>query len=126
MSSDQDFKSKFNTGAEVLQKLLEEKAGPVSDQYLRWKLWLSWKEIVGPTVAENAEPISYHQGTLWLWVRNSVWMQQMSFMSEPIKNSVNQKFRKDFVREVRFTLDRKMTPSADDENFKKNLKKFIK
>lgn len=126
MSSDQDFKSKFNTGAEVLQKLLEEKAGPVSDQYLRWKLWLSWKEIVGPTVAENAEPISYHQGTLWLWVRNSVWMQQMSFMSEPIKNSVNQKFRKDFVREVRFTLDRKLTPSADDENFKKNLKKFIK
>lgn len=126
MSSDQDFKSKFNTGAEVLQKLLEEKAGPVSDQYLRWKLWLSWKEIVGPTVAENAEPISYHQGTLWLWVRNSVWMQQMSFMSEPIKNSVNQKFRKDFVREVRFTLDRKMTPSADDESFKKNLKKFIK
>lgn len=126
MSSDQDFKTKFNTGAEVLQKLLEEKAGPVSDQYLRWKLWLSWKEVVGPTVAQNAEPISYHQGTLWLWVRNSVWMQQMSFMTEPIKNSVNQKFRKDFVREIRLTLDRKQTPQADDEGFKKNLKKFIK
>lgn len=126
MSSDQDFKSKFNTGAEVLQKLLEEKAGPVSDQYLRWKLWLSWKDVVGPTVAQNAEPISYHRGTLWLWVRNSVWMQQMSFMTEPIKNSVNQKFRKDFVSEIRLTLDRKQTPQSDDENFKKNLKKFIK
>ena len=126
MSSEKDFKSKFNTSAEVLQKLFEGKAGLVSDQYMRWKLWLSWKEIVGPTVAENAEPISYHQNVLWLCVRNSVWMQQMSFMLEPIKQSVNQKFRPGFVKEVRLTLDRKMTPQADDENFKKNLKKFVK
>lgn len=126
MSSEQDFKAKFNTSAEVLHKLLEDKAGPVSDQYLRWKLWLTWKDVVGETVAENAEPISYHQGVLWLWVKNSVWMQQMSFMLEPIKNSVNQKFRAGFVKEVRLTLDRKMTPATTDEKFKTNLKKFIK
>lgn len=126
MSSEQDFKTKFKTGAEVLQRLLEDKAGPVSDQYLRWKLWLNWKEIVGPTVAENAEPISYRYGVLWLHVKNSVWMQQMTFMLEPIKNSVNQKFKEGFVKEVRLTLDRRMTPSTQDENFKNNLRKFIK
>lgn len=126
MSSEQDFKAKFKTSAEVLHKLLEDKAGPVSDQYLRWKLWLSWKEVVGPTVSANAEPIAYHQGILWLCVRNSVWMQQMSFMLEPIKHSVNQKFRPGFVREVRLTLDRKMTPQSTDEHFKKNLRKFVK
>ena len=127
MSNEKDYKSKFKTGAEVLQTLLEEKAGgAVSDQFLRWKLWLSWKEVVGPTVAENAEPISYKDGVLWLCVRNSVWMQQMSFMLEPIKNSVNQKFRAGFVKEVRLTLDRRLTPSSDDEGFKKNLKKFVK
>lgn len=127
MANEKDYKSKFKTGAEVLQTLLEEKAGgAVSDQFLRWKLWLSWKEVVGPTVAENAEPISYKDGVLWLCVRNSVWMQQMSFMLEPIKNSVNQKFRAGFVKEVRLTLDRRLTPSSDDEGFKKNLKKFVK
>lgn len=127
MSEDRDYKSKFKTGAEVLQKLLEDKAGgQVSDQFLRWKLWLSWKDVVGPTVAENSEPISYKDGVLWLCVRNSVWMQQMSFMLEPIKHSVNQKFRAGFVREVRLTLDRKLTPSTENEDFKKNLKKFIK
>jgi predicted nucleic acid-binding Zn ribbon protein len=126
MSREKDYKDKFKTSAEVLQRLLEDKAGPVSDQYLRWKLWLSWKEVVGPTVAEHAEPISYHNGVLWLWVQNSVWMQQMSFMIEPIKASVNQKFRPGFVKEVRLTLDRKQTPSANDEEFKKNLKKFLK
>lgn len=126
MSSEQDYKTKFKTGAEVLQKMLEGKAGPVSDQYLRWKLWLNWKEIVGPTVSENAEPTAYHQGILWLCVRNSVWMQQMTFMLEPIKKSINQKFKENFVHEVRLTLDRKATPLASDETFKKNLKKFIK
>ncbi len=126
LMSEQDYRTKFNTGAEVLQKLLENKAGPVSDQYLRWKLWLSWSEIVGPSLSESCEPIAYRQGVLWLWVKNSVWLQQLTFMQEPIKNTVNQKFKTGFVSEVRLTLDRKLTPSRDDESFKKNLKKFIK
>jgi hypothetical protein len=126
MSSDKDFKVKFKTSAEVLQRLLEDKAGPVSDQYLRWKLWLAWADIVGPTVAENAEPVSYRNGVLWLCVRNSVWMQQITFMVEPIKNSVNQKFRSGFVKEIKLTLDRKETPTINNEAFKNNLKKFLK
>jgi hypothetical protein len=47
-------------------------------------------------------------------------------MLEPIKHSINQKFKAGFVKEVRLTLDRKLTPSSDDEGFKKNLKKFVK
>lgn len=126
MSSEQDYKNKFKTSAEVLQRLLEDKAGPVSDQYLRWKLWLAWADVVGPTVAENAEPISYRNGVLWLCVKNSVWMQQMTFMLEPIKASVNQKFREGFVKEVRLTLDRRMLPPSNDEQFKASVKKFLK
>lgn len=124
--SEQDYRSKFNSSAEVLHKLLEGKTGPVSDQYLRWKLWLNWKEIVGPTVSEHAEPISYHHGVLWLWVKNSVWMQHMTFMVEPIRQSVNQKFKEGFVKEVRLTTDRRQTPQLTNEEFKTNLKKFVR
>lgn len=124
--SEQDFRTKFKTGAEVLHKLLEDKAGPVSDQYLRWKLWLSWKEIVGPMVSENSEPISYNRGVLWLVVKNSVWMQQMTFMLEPLKETINQKFRAGFVKEVKLTLDRRDTPNSNDIKFVNNLKKFVK
>ncbi len=124
--AEKDYRSKFNTSAEVLQKLLEDKAGPVSDQFMRWKMWLNWKDIVGSTVGENTEPIAYHRGTLWLWVKNSVWMHQMSFMLEPIITSVNQKYKAGFVKEIRLTLDRRMTPEISNEDFKKNLKKFFK
>lgn len=124
--ADKDYRSKFNTSAEVLQQLFQDKAGPVSDQYKRWKLWMNWKEIVGATVGENTEPIAYQRGTLWLWVKNSVWMHQMSFMIEPIKNSVNEKYQKGFVKDVRLTLDRRMTPEISNEDFKRNVKKFFK
>lgn len=125
--NENDFKSKFKTSAEVLKSLFEEKAGgPVSEQFLRWKLWLNWKDIVGPTTAEYTEPVSYHNGILYLWVKNSSWMQQMTFISETIKVTINQKFKKDFVKEIRYTLDRKNTPTKENIKFQENLKKFIK
>ncbi|MBC7459058.1 MAG: DUF721 domain-containing protein [Bdellovibrionaceae bacterium] len=121
-----DFKSKFKTSAEVLKSLFEEKeGGPVSEQFMRWKLWLNWKDIVGPTTAEYTEPVAYHKGVLWLWVKNSTWMQQMTFMSETIKNTVNQKYKMGFVTEIRYTLDRKNIPK-ENSDFKANVKKFIK
>lgn len=121
-----DFKSKFKSSAEVLKSLFEEKeGGPVSEQFQRWKLWLNWKDIVGPSTAEYTEPVAYHNGVLWLWVKNSTWMQQMTFMSETIKNTVNQKYKKGFVREIRYTLDRKNIPK-ENSDFKDNVKKFIK
>ncbi len=123
---DNDFKSKFKSSAEVLKSLFEEKeGGPVSEQFQRWKLWLNWKDIVGPTTAEYTEPVAYHNGVLWLWVKNSTWMQQMTFMSETIKNTVNQKYKKGFVTEIRYTLDRKNIPK-ENSDFKANVKKFIK
>lgn len=121
-----DYKSKFQTGAEVLQKLLESQVGPVSDQYLRWKLWLNWKDIVGKTVSDHSEPISYRNGLLWLWVENSVWMQQMGFMSESIKEAINKKFRSGFIKEIRFTQDRRQVPSAENDVFRDQVKKFLK
>ena len=86
---------------------------------------MNWKDIVGPTTAENTEPVAYHKGVLWLWVKNSTVMQQMTFMSETIKNTVNQKYKKGFVTEIRYTLDRKNIPK-ENSDFKANVKKFIK
>ena len=122
-----DYKPKFQTAAEVLKSLLDtKKGGPVSDNFMRWKLWLNWSDVVGATIAQNCEPVSYHNGTLWLWVKNSVWMQQISFMVEPIKNTINQKYQKDYVKEVRLTLDRRTVPQRSDQSFAENVKKIVK
>ncbi|MFN3454274.1 MAG: DUF721 domain-containing protein [Pseudobdellovibrio sp.] len=92
----------------------------MAEQFLRWKLWMNWSEVVGPTTAQCCEPVAYHRGVLWLWVKNSVWMTQVTFMADAIKNSINQKFSHEMVKEIRLTMDRKSVPKTDNEDFKKN------
>jgi len=126
-----DFKPKFKTAAEVLKSLLDGQgnsniSGAVSDNFLRWKLWLNWKDVVGPTLSEQCEPVSYHRGLLWIWVKNSVWMQQMTFMSTHIKSAIDQNYKNGYVKEIRFTLDRRWTPARDDQQFAAQVSKFGK
>lgn len=134
-----DRKPKFKTSAEVLQSLLsgrnEKSLGGkkqdsgidhMADQFSRWKLWMNWSEVVGPTTAQCCEPVSFHQGVLTLWVKNSTWLTQISFMSETIKNTINQKYASSMVKEIRVTMDRKNVPQSNNQDFKNNLQKFIK
>lgn len=139
-----DRKPKFKTSAEVLQSLLSGQGKTalghtssgykkqdtgidhMADQFSRWKLWMNWGDVVGPTVAQSCEPVSFHQGVLTLWVKNSTWLTQISFMSETIKNTINQKFAAGLVKEIRVTMDRKNVPQQTNEDFKNNLQKFIK
>ncbi len=117
-------KPKFSVGSEVLQSLFENGKSPLSEQFLRWKLWAQWEEYVGPTVAKNAEPVGYQRGVLYLWVRNSAWMQQMIFMKDPIQDTINKKMGKNFVRMIRFTLDRREVPQQDDSEFRTMIEKI--
>lgn len=117
-------KKKFAVGSEVLQSLFENGKSPLSEQFMRWKLWARWEEVVGPTIAQNAEPVGFQRGTLFVWVRSSAWMQQMVFMREHIKNTINQKFENNFVKYIKFTLDRRDVPNQDQTEFKEMIQKI--
>lgn len=117
-------KKKLTLGSEVLQSLFENGKSPLSEQFMRWKLWAKWEEVVGPTIAKNAEPVGFQRGTLYVWVRNSTWMQQMIFMKDPIRETINKKFENNFVRFIKFTLDRHDVPQSDDIAFKSMIQKI--
>ncbi|MEN0058282.1 MAG: DUF721 domain-containing protein [Bdellovibrio sp.] len=118
-------KGKLSLGSEVLQSLFENGRSPLSEQFMRWKLWAKWEEVVGPTIAKHAEPVGFQRGVLYVWVRNSSWMQQMIFMRDPIRDTINQKFEKKFVRLVKFTLDRREVPSSDQQEFRQMIQKIV-
>lgn len=123
---EQDPKSKFSLGSEVLQRLFESGGSPLSEQFTRWKLWARWSDFVGPTVAQNTEPVGFFRGTLYLWVRNSSWMQQLTFMKDPIQHAINQKLGRQFVTNIRFTLDRREVPNQREaqQDFKNVISKI--
>jgi predicted nucleic acid-binding Zn ribbon protein len=104
-------KSNLSAGSEVLQALFENGKSELSVHFIRWKLWKKWPDYVGPTMAGISEPVGYKRGVLYVWVKNSAWMQQLVFMREHMRDSINKKLQQEYVKEIHLTMDRKSVPS---------------
>ena len=115
-------KSDLNSVANVLQSLLQNGKFPLSEQFKRWRLWKSWAQIVGPSLAKGSEPVDYLQGTLVIWVKSSTHMQEMNYLTGTIRDRVNEFFDETWVRQVRFTLKKGASPEQNLEKLDKILK----
>lgn len=115
-------------GSDALHSLFENGKSPLSQQFLRWKMWRRWSEYVGPTAAEHSEPVGYVRGNLYVWVKNSSWMQQMVFLREPLKDSINKKLGFEFVKNIHLTLDKKSVPrdQAEADELKNAISRLMK
>jgi hypothetical protein len=118
-----EIKPKFKSGSEVLQSLFEDGKSPLSEQFIRWKLWARWSDYVGASLAKECEPVGYFQGTLYLWVPNSSSLHNLNFLKEQIQNQINKKLERNFVQKIRLTLDRKEVPT--DSDARQGIKEFV-
>jgi hypothetical protein len=125
--SEIDFKSKFKVSSQVLQSLFEDGKSPLSEHFLRWKLWSRWKELMGDGIAENSEPVGYHQKKLYIFVKNSSVMHHMYFLKKNMIQKIAKDFHPKFVKEIIFTLDKKSVPreSVDSESLKDNIDRIL-
>jgi predicted nucleic acid-binding Zn ribbon protein len=114
----------FDSAQKVLQSLLFESKSPLAEEFFRWRLWRYWDEVAGATIAANSRPVKLHNGILYVWVKNSSWMQQLVYMAKPIKGKINQFFGSDKVKMVRFTMHAHEVP--DLENAPTEVKEFLK
>ncbi|NJL23733.1 MAG: DUF721 domain-containing protein [Calothrix sp. SM1_5_4] len=96
---------------------------PLSDGFLRWKIWRLWPRIVGETLGKVCEPVGYERGRLWIWVKSSARMQEVRFFEATLRKKVNEHVGREWVRMVRFTLDRREVPRESEisEDFKRYL-----
>ena len=123
MNDEFEPKPKFKSGSEVLQSLFEDGKSPLSEQFIRWKIWAQWPDYVGASLAKECEPVGYFQGTLLLWVVSSSSMHNLNFLKEQIQNQINHKIGREFVKKIRLTLDRKEVPT--DHKQQENLRDFV-
>lgn len=109
--------------SKVLQNVLANGKSPLSDQFLRWKIWHFWPKIVGQTLGGFCEPVGYDRGRLYLWVKSSARMQELRFFEATIRDKVNEHVGREWVRHVRFTMDRRSVPQPGEvsEDFKNYL-----
>ncbi len=88
--------------SEILEKSL--KRLDLSSTLEEYRIWPVWNETVGPTIARNAQPEKIRQGTLFVRVASPTWMQQLQYMKEMIAASLNQKLRREVVKNIFFFI----------------------
>jgi len=115
------------TASRVLQTLLANGKSPLSDQFLRWKIWRFWDQIVGKTLGNVCEPVGFERGRLYIWVKSSARLQEIRFFEDTLKEKVNAHVGREWAKSLRFTLDRHGIPKAADvsEEFKTFLSEKV-
>jgi predicted nucleic acid-binding Zn ribbon protein len=116
-------KTDLLSASRVLQTVLANGNSPLSDQFLRWKIWRFWPEIVGATLGKVCEPVGFERGRLYIWVKSSARLQEIRFFEDTLKEKVNAHVGRTWARSLRFTLDRHGIPKAAEVSTE--FKKFL-
>lgn len=77
-----------------------------------YQVFDAWEQAVGAKIARHSQPKRFKDGTLWIAVDNSTWMQQLSLLSEEICGKVNRALEAPMVQKVRFQLGEITTQSG--------------
>jgi len=94
---------------DVLDKSLKRIAPAMRlDEY---GVWPVWNDVVGKTIAQNAQPEKIRNGTLFVKVSSPVWMQQLQYMKEMIAEKLNSRLNAEVVKNIFFVVGR---VSAED------------
>lgn len=70
----------------------------------QYELWDRWEELVGPTVAEHAQPQSWRRNTLVVTVTNHAWIQELLFLSEELMDNIRRGVPNTRIDGLRFEI----------------------
>ena len=67
-------------------------------------IWRVWDEVAGETIARNAQPLWVKNGRLRVKVSDPIWLQELSFMEETMRNKLNERLGRKAVEKIEFRL----------------------
>ena len=63
-------------------------------------IWRIWPSVVGPQIAQHAQPYSVSQGRLIIHVTDSVWLYHLSMMRHRLVQALNERLTLAEIREM--------------------------
>ncbi len=104
----------FQTLGDVLQKTLKKRRLSLPTKDMR--VWEAWTRSVGTLIAAQTAYDKFRNGTLFVRVANSVWLQQLQFMKKEIIEKINAVLGREAVNNIFFTVGQvaDSRPGADD------------
>ena len=92
----------------ILKKTL--KALEIDVPLKTYSIWGAWNEIVGKSVAAQAQPRSIRNRILFIEVSHSTWMQQLQFLKPTLLEKINSFLGEPLIQDIRFRLGKISPP----------------
>ena len=84
-----------------------------------------WPKAVGPQIASQTQPDCLRGGTLFVRTTSSVWVQQLHFIKEEIRQKLNELSGKEAI-EIRFSVGHKLAQAQAEANYPVTKKLVLK
>ena len=73
-----------------------------------------WPTLVGPAVNKIAQPVQFRNGTLFIDVADSIWIQELKFQERHLIERLNAAIAEPIVRRLFLQLGRTPRASSDE------------
>ncbi|HWP57334.1 MAG TPA: DUF721 domain-containing protein [Candidatus Acidoferrales bacterium] len=93
---------------QILEKSLKrlELSGRIEEH----GIWPIWNDTVGPIVARHAQPERIRNGTLFVGVTSSTWMNELQYVKDIIIDKLNEQLGREVVKNIFFVMGQQETP----------------
>ena len=101
-------KDKLTSLKDIIADIFGDSSLPFNpDDALIWKVW---DEAVGPSISKNAHPLWIKDRNLRVSVSDPIWLQELRFMEETMRDKINEKLGREAVEKIEFRLGSKLKP----------------
>lgn len=87
---------------DVISELLGSGALPFNADDAR--IWSVWDDVVGPAIAENAQPLRIKNRQLKVRVSDPIWYQELKFLEGDIREKLNNRLGRKAVDKIEFSV----------------------
>jgi hypothetical protein len=95
----------LNTGLDALVRRLDRKNG---GGYTAARIGAAWSKCAGDMALAHTTGAHLRDGTLVIYVDGAIWATELTGMAEQFRVSMNEELGQELVKEIRFTVSRKV------------------
>jgi hypothetical protein len=77
-----------------------------------YRIWQAWDEVVGRTIARNAQPVRLDGKRLVVAVRNASWMHELSSLGRELARRCNEWMGREVIQEIFLVIGPVPEPEA--------------
>jgi hypothetical protein len=68
------------------------------------RIWQEWDDVVGDPICRHARPAWVKEGRLRVKVTDPIWLQELDFLGENIKDRLNKRLGREAVKKIEFRV----------------------